>query len=217
MTLNYSKKLLAGALALALVAGLSSTAFAQTPDLAVDVVSDLNYDPLSASVAVGFDVPIDMICGAQDEDCVVNGEDEFLEFDCGTGSCWMTVTDCCIIADFYEVFDGGVSKGLTPDPAPDNEVQSTGDFCFSAGQHIATIKDRVTETGILYPAGLTVVITQHETDECPANVVAGELLSLDSSALVVAGLASSAVWMIPAIAGIAGAGVYLVKLRASRD
>jgi hypothetical protein len=47
--------------------------------------------------------------------------------------------------------------------------------------------------------------------------VAGELLSLDSSALVIAGLASSAVWMIPTIAGIAGAGVYLLKLRANRD
>ena len=47
--------------------------------------------------------------------------------------------------------------------------------------------------------------------------VAGELLSIDSSALVIGGLASSAVWMIPAVAGIAGAGIYLVKLRANRD
>jgi len=47
--------------------------------------------------------------------------------------------------------------------------------------------------------------------------VAGELLSLDSSALVIAGLTGSAAWMIPAVAGIAGAGIYLVKLRANRD
>jgi len=46
------------------------------------------------------------------------------------------------------------------------------------------------------------------------NPVAGELLSIDSSALVIGGLASSAVWMIPTFAGIAGAGIYLVKLRA---
>jgi hypothetical protein len=47
--------------------------------------------------------------------------------------------------------------------------------------------------------------------------VAGELLSINSSALVIGGLASSAVWMIPAVAGIAGAGIYLVKLRTNRD
>jgi len=54
-------------------------------------------------------------------------------------------------------------------------------------------------------------------EEVRPPVVAGELLSLDTSALVVAGLASSAVWMIPAVAGIAGAAVYLVKFRANRD
>jgi len=53
-------------------------------------------------------------------------------------------------------------------------------------------------------------------ETCP-QLVAGEILSIDSSALVVAGLTSSAVWMIPTLAGIAGAGVYLVKLRANRD
>ena len=46
--------------------------------------------------------------------------------------------------------------------------------------------------------------------------VAGELLPLDSSALVIAGL-SSATWMIPAVAGIAGAGIYLIRFRANRD
>ena len=47
--------------------------------------------------------------------------------------------------------------------------------------------------------------------------VAGELISLDSTALVIAGLSSSAVWIIPAVAGIAGTGLYLVKLRTNRD
>jgi len=43
--------------------------------------------------------------------------------------------------------------------------------------------------------------------------VAGELLSVSSSALMIAGLTTSAVWMIPTVAGLAGAGVYLVKFR----
>ena len=55
-----------------------------------------------------------------------------------------------------------------------------------------------------------------EETECGV-VVAGELLSVDSSALVIGGLASSAIWMIPMVAGIAGTGIYLVKTRANRD
>ena len=49
--------------------------------------------------------------------------------------------------------------------------------------------------------------------QLPEQQVAGELLPLDSSALMIAGLTSSAVWMIPAVVGLAGVGVYLVKFR----
>jgi len=49
------------------------------------------------------------------------------------------------------------------------------------------------------------------------QMVAGELLAIDSAALVIGGLQSMSVWMIPTVAGLAGAGVYLVKFRASRD
>ena len=49
---------------------------------------------------------------------------------------------------------------------------------------------------------------------CQPTQVAGELLPLDSTALMIAGLTSMSVWMIPTIAGLAGAGVYLVKYRA---
>jgi len=54
------------------------------------------------------------------------------------------------------------------------------------------------------------------TGEEPDQQVAGELLPLDNSALMIAGLTSMTVWMVPAIAGLAGAGVYLVKFRANR-
>jgi len=43
--------------------------------------------------------------------------------------------------------------------------------------------------------------------------VAGELLPLDTSALMIAGLTSMTVWMVPAVVGLAGVGVYLVKFR----
>jgi len=68
------------------------------------------------------------------------------------------------------------------------------------------------------PGALSVTIWTTSFD---ANVeppepqqVAGELLPLDSSALMIAGLTSMSVWMIPTVLGLAGVGVYLVKYRA---
>jgi len=59
-------------------------------------------------------------------------------------------------------------------------------------------------------AGNVAECTQTITiNEC----VAGELLPIMSSALVIAGVSTIAVWMIPAVLGLAGAGVYLVKFR----
>jgi hypothetical protein len=56
-----------------------------------------------------------------------------------------------------------------------------------------------------------------EAEKAPEQQVAGELLPLDSTALLIGGLTSMSVFMIPAVAGIAGAAVYLVKFRANRD
>lgn len=49
------------------------------------------------------------------------------------------------------------------------------------------------------------------------DAVAGELLSVDSSALVVAGLIGNAAWMIPVVAGVTGAGIYLLKFRVKKE
>jgi hypothetical protein len=38
-----------------------------------------------------------------------------------------------------------------------------------------------------------------------------------SSALVIAGVSTIAVWMIPTVLGLAGAGGYLIKFRANRE
>lgn len=66
--------------------------------------------------------------------------------------------------------------------------------------------------------GFTILVTGDECEDCiPEPPVAGELLSLDLSSLVIAGLTGSATWMIPALAGLAGAGIYLLKFRANRE
>jgi hypothetical protein len=43
------------------------------------------------------------------------------------------------------------------------------------------------------------------------NFVAGELLPLDSATLFISGISSSVIWMVPTLAGIAGAGVYYLR------
>jgi len=63
------------------------------------------------------------------------------------------------------------------------------------------------------PVGLSFSITGEVDLPPPDPQVAGELLPLDSTALLIGGLTSMSVWMIPAIAGLAGVGVYLVKFR----
>ncbi len=50
-----------------------------------------------------------------------------------------------------------------------------------------------------------------------SSKVAGELLPIDNTALMIAGLSSITVWMVPAVVGLAGVGVYLVKFRTNRD
>ncbi len=55
--------------------------------------------------------------------------------------------------------------------------------------------------------GLTMIL-----DFTP-DVVGGEFLSIDSTALMLAGLQSSAIWMLPILAGAAGAGIAAFKLR----
>ena len=54
-------------------------------------------------------------------------------------------------------------------------------------------------------------------EEDASMVVGGESLSIDSTALVLAGLQSSAIWMIPTLAGLAGAGAYLIKFRTTKE
>ena len=47
-------------------------------------------------------------------------------------------------------------------------------------------------------------------------IVAGELLPIDSTALFLAGLSANAVWMIPTVLGLAGAGV-IIRAKLHRD
>jgi len=51
----------------------------------------------------------------------------------------------------------------------------------------------------------------------PEAVVGGEFLQIDNTALMLAGLQSSAIWMIPTLAGLAATGFYLIKYRSNKE
>lgn len=49
------------------------------------------------------------------------------------------------------------------------------------------------------------------------SVIGGKLLSTDTTALAIAGLQASAVWLLPTVVGIAGAGIYFVRSRINKE
>ncbi len=51
----------------------------------------------------------------------------------------------------------------------------------------------------------------------PASIVGGEFLPIDSTALILAGLQSSAIWMLPVLAGAAGVGAFYIKTRMNKE
>ena len=51
----------------------------------------------------------------------------------------------------------------------------------------------------------------------PPTVVGGELLPIDSTALVLAGLQTSAIWMLPVLAGVAGSAFGILYIKSRRN
>jgi len=49
------------------------------------------------------------------------------------------------------------------------------------------------------------------------KIVGGELLPIDNTVLLLAGLQTSAIWMLPVLAGAAGVGAYYIKTRMNKD
>jgi len=228
MTFN-TQKFLAGTIALVLVMGMTSPAFAE------DGILDTPYDgPIEVADAVEpdgtwyeFGMVDGDLRGCQPADpagfvCAPGVDSVFASappwtFDCGFAECWLTVTDAFAVDQQFEVLDFGASIGTTSVPAGgscgnDPEVcfldpdVSSGEFLLGSGTH------ELTFAHVFVPASGAAFfkIEIHST-------VAGELLPLDNTALLIGGLTSMSLWMIPTILGLAGAGLYLVKFRANRD
>ena len=51
----------------------------------------------------------------------------------------------------------------------------------------------------------------------PPPTVAGELLPINSTSLFISGLFTNSFWMLPAMAGIAGTGVFVIRSKMHKD
>jgi len=139
-------------------------------------------------------------------------------FDCANTSliCWLTVTDGFELGDEFEIFDFGSSVGTTSAVVPNGSCGADPDACLAAGFSSAmidlgpgahSITIQVTDT----PFGGGAAFFKMEIHA----VVGGEFLPIDSTALLLAGVQSSAIWMLPVLAGVAGSafGVLYIKSR----
>lgn len=230
MTFSNKYRFLAGVLALVLVAGMTSPAFAGAPVPPVhDPPFDENYCWFIFS-NVDSEVTGTVIPDAWDCDDSNFKVAEIKPFgECNGPNCFVELPNLVDDLDKKHIHMSIQYVGDTP--------SSPVLTCFDGDQEILgeLVHEDDSQQGILdwefdcypNPDGEIIEFTRGETTLIQVNIwtvsfneddpVVGELLSLDTSALVVAGLTSSAVWMIPTIAGITGAGIYLVKLRTNRD
>jgi hypothetical protein len=257
LVFNNAQKLLAGTLALVLVAGMTSPAFAASTEhitngdfetgtfagwTIVEVgegnwfINDGTFDPPSpldpiAPISGQFDA-----MSAQDEPSI-NILSEPFTVPTGISSANVSWDD--------RIFNfAGVESNVFEDPNQEARVEilnsdgttvldtiwstNPGDPDIQPGPNPRSFDITTTLQGL---EGQTVRLSFTEEDDVnyfnfivdnislttdTDNPVAGELLSINTSALVIGGL-SSMMWMIPAVAGIAGAGIYFVKFRANRN
>ena len=185
MIFNNTQKLLAGVLALVLVAGMTSPAFAGGPASCEITEGDM----IEVSLPAGGQVTIPKTIECSEAMVLVT----------------IGINDCLPI---------GVSIAV-----------ELGSVVFSNGNTIVTLNEIFTDAGLggetdhciqgwqvdFASVATSVLLEQELWFNVP--IVAGELLPLNTSALMIAGLTSMSVWMIPAVAGLAGVGVYLVKFR----
>jgi len=211
MTLNT--KLLTGALTLILVAGMTSPAFAGL-DQNNWIGGDGDWEDAN-NWSNGLPNSSDniLIDDALETNSTAHLNDDFLL----TGDLHVDHGDTLII-----------EKGatLTHDNTLNASIINEGKIkIYGTLAHLDSILDNNSLIVVKCGGELIIESTLFEDDnskiiieDCPVdNPVAGELLSLDSSALLIGGLSSMSAWMIPTVASIAGAGIYLVKYRTNKE
>ena len=252
MIFNYYQKFLAGIVALVLVAGMTSPAFAETvfeenfdgaiagwaqnlalsdttntgatfdPCPGLDTVllqgesapSAPNWGYVQATLSGGDGTPINVVCEKSFD--VADDGMYTVSTVLGTSDCDGCVETATLYIDEVPIFTADGEGPSGPFVLTNISTPIPVEIPLTAGTHMIQIENAATVafSGEFRASFADIEISR---DVEPQTPVAGELLSINSSALVIGSLASGAVWMAPAVAGIVGAGVYLIKFRANRN
>jgi len=219
MTLNNTHRLLAGALALVLVAGMTSPAFANPMgDTVLIEIDGIPADPQIDQVEVVPGAEFEFVNLLDGTLITVDIEDGaiWIEFPRGVDAPipytihiedidWLDENGNEVPGEIVDLF---CEAFVLSDPLgiiPGHSWSNTPDGSIV---WIDVDPNIFTQPGI--PASIH---CEYTTEHVEDSLVAGQLLPLESTSLMIAGLTSMSVWMIPTVAGLAGAGVYLVKFR----
>jgi len=203
MNFNNTQKLLAGILALVLITGLVSPAYAS-------LIGDTVHVKVTGSVV------------ACDEDVVVSGAVELPDcdgamIDLDANSIWFKLPNVVEGQNIVEITYEFTGLDWTDNPSgiitDVQVVQDTFPFPVESVEFTDHSITMVTPAFIVDCLGDPSCTPSVHLELTHSALVAGELLPIDSTALMIAGLTSMSVWMIPTVLGLAGVGVYLVKFR----
>jgi hypothetical protein len=149
------------------------------------------------------------ICNATIELTETNFFNKQIALSTGVGGTTQGLVDYSVFADSTNTPFGQEFPVFSDsyDPVdPDVNFGSSGGSTVSPdGLYSITLKMDIEHDG----AG----ITSGDSFLTGEPVVAGTIIPIDSSALLIGSLGSVSMWMIPAVAGMASAGIYLVKFR----
>jgi len=190
-------KLLVGILAIVVISGTASLAFAQSDTHSSDAVTGAPNSGSQVGTAGAFDTTASInYCTGQQ--CHIDYQDPD-----GVGSTFSTS-----MSGF-----GSVNGVLD---FPNCPVGTFGVF-NGAWSHPNIGDPLITATDC---AGFTTCWDLQSSSvivEVACTRVGGELLPIDTTALVLAGLQTSAIWMLPILAGAAGIGAYYIKTRMNKE
>ncbi len=124
----------------------------------------------------------------------------------------------------YDVVNGGPAVQILSDPNtgyPDIELDTANMILYWTDN----VNGRIDSASYDAAGNLGAITTEISNLQNPfglalafaPQVVGGEFLPIDSTALLLAGLQTSAIWMLPVLAGAAGVGAYYIKTRMNKE
>jgi len=233
-------KLLAGTFALVLIAGIASPAFADPSiDDGSSAATPQTISLAAADVLIDFEACVGLVPFYVEDGATITGVPN--DLNCtftslpgfsgtvaigGDGSPFEPVrTDFPTLVTSVSAVVGDNSPDI--DGSVFMEAYDVNDVLVDSDTNNCGACDSAIPLSVSAP-NIAYIITGSTIDSTGSSVVVddiifttqvvgGELLPIDNTALLLAGAQSSLVWMLPVLAGIAGTGFYLVKFRTNKE